>query len=656
MSPLAPRALFFLLLAAPLRAGQIEGRVNVELPGQNGSLGAGLGAPAPLQLTVPSLSPGLAPSLTPSPLLAAPAPLPAPAAAGALDAARPIPALPPSAIAVDAAPAALAAAKPAAFAADAAEPSFSPAAADAGRALFDQAAPKRGVLDAVKNFFSWGEAAPAWPGKAGQAVRVGAIKTTLDSIAGQGGTSTVWKSRDGNFAVKLLHPQAMNAPGAGDEASILRAIDGRDLPFAKLYAESSDGRVLIKEFVEGRTAHELAARGKFDRSPAEGWAELAAKLIRGGVTADLAPGNLVWQHWRSRWMVVDAGGLKDGGPADVLRQLAGAQTLRAAGLRPGDFLSGLRARLGSDSPRWLETEKAIRERPVFEHLRPALDDAIERGAGAPRLVFSAAPKGPAGIDDSVVTPKELVKRFGWDPRRAKEKVRLHGDDPGKLNTQITALKEPGRPELVMKIAQWDIIRNEVAVRRLARRFFGRYFRVPASLAVKEGLDSWMIMERADASPSYGNPFNLEQRVAVALFARTFGISDVNQGNVLTAHGRGLPWMIDFEQAFGRSDPNTGKHIPDERIALEKPWMHRRELNVIEQYQPAIKAWRATLKLPESRAGIEADLVASGFTKAEAAGLLALFDANAADLDWTLQNDADFVNQFVARNAGQGETR
>jgi hypothetical protein len=269
-----------------------------------------------------------------------------------------------------------------------------------------------------------------------------------------------------------------------------------------------------------------------------------------------------------------------------------------------------------------------------------------------RLVFSAAPKGPAGVDDSVVSPKELVKRLGWDPRRAKQRIKLHGDDPGKLNTVITLLREPGRPELVMKSAQWHIIRNEAAVRRLARRFFGRYFRVPASLAVQDGLDSWMVMENADGSPSYGNPFTLEQRVAVALFARTFGLSDMNQGNVLTARTRGLPWLIDFEQAFGRAGPDSGKHVPDERIALEKPWMSRFERNVIEQYQPAIKAWRATLKLPESRAGIEADLVASGFTKAEAAGLLALFDANAADLDWTLQNDADFVNQFVARNAAQ----
>ena len=33
---------------------------------------------------------------------------------------------------------------------------------------------------------------------------------------------------------------------------------------------------------------------------------------------------------------------------------------------------------------------------------------------------------------------------------------------------------------------------------------------------------------------------------------------------------------------------------------------------------------------------------------ETARLLAVFKANADDLDWTLQNDVDFVNQFAAR--------
>jgi hypothetical protein len=644
--------MFILALAAPLRAGQIDAPVSGDfMPGTSGgAVGSSLGAPTPVQLTVPSLTgtgaPTLASNLAPAPVFL-PAAVVLPAAAKA----EPVPVLPVSVVL-----AAVPAAVPAALAEHSRPAASAPeAAADEkglaeGAALFDQAKPS--LWTKLVERLPFGERAPAWPGKAGDVVRIGRVKTTLERRAGDGGTSTVWQSRDRQFAIKLLHPQALDVPGVRDEASVLRAVASSDLPVAKLYAESKDGRVLVKEFIEGATARELLAAGAFSRPQAEGWPELAAKLIRAGVTADLANGNLIWQHWRSRWVVADAGGLTDGRPSDVLKQLATPELLKN-GLGAADFLSGLRARLGPGSARWAATAADIRADAALAHLRPALDGLGARSAGAPALVFSPAPKAAGGLDDSVTTRKEVVKRLGFDPFLSKTKVKLHGEDPGKLNTVLLSIEEPGKPKIVMKTAAWDIIRNEAAGRRLARRFFGRYFRVPASLSVQDGYDSFMVMEKADASPSYyQGAFTLEQRVALALFIRTFGISDVNQGNVLAAHGDGLPWLIDFEQAFGRADPATGKHLPDERIAQEKPWMSLQVRNRIEDYQPAIAAWRAALAEPASRKGIEGDLLASGFTPAEAAWLLARFDLNAADLDWTLQNDADFVNQFVDRKAAQ----
>jgi len=223
--------------------------------------------------------------------------------------------------------------------------------------------------------------------------------------------------------------------------------------------------------------------------------------------------------------------------------------------------------------------------------------------------------------------------------------------PSLLNLAAPTLASILAPApVVVKIAEWYIIRNEVALRRLVRRFFGHHLRTPASAAVNRGYDSYLVMEKINASPShYADAFTLEQRVAAALFIRTFGVSDVNPGNVLVAHDKGLPWLIDFEQALGRSAPVAGR-IPDERIALEMPWMSRFLRNRVEDYQPGVRAWRAFLKKPKVRAAILGDLTASGFTPADAAALLARFDLNAADLDWTLQNDADFVNQFVDRNA------
>ncbi|MBI2787881.1 MAG: hypothetical protein HYX59_04295 [Elusimicrobia bacterium] len=651
MIPSVPRALFLIALAVPLRAGQVEGPVSGQAsPGsQSGAIGTTLGAPAPVTMTVPSLTglagPNLASALAPSPSLVPVSAVAAVQPAVPVQAA--VPALPASVV-TPAKPAALAEAR--ASAAAVPEKAAGEQAAAQGAELFDQAKP--GFWAALREKLPFGERFPSWPGKAGDTLRVGRLKTTLGSVAGEGGTSKVWKTADGNYAVKLLHPGAMALPGVREEAAILRALAGSDLPVAKLYGESPDGTVLVKEYIDGATAHQLLERGALSRSQSEGWPELAAKLISKGVTADLARGNLVWQHWRTRWVIVDAGSLTDGGPKAVLDQMMAPELLARAGIDGAEFLSGLRARLGPDSAAWgrtladLKSSKAaaapLAELAARDAARPA----------APRLVFGPAPKGPAGLDDSVVSGGEVVKRLGWDPANAKNPQKLHGDDPGKLNTTILSVSKPGKAPLVVKIAQWDIIRNEVAVRRLARRFFGRYFRVPASLAVENGFDSYMVMERIDASPAYySDAFDLEQRVAAAVFIRTFGVSDVNPGNVLAAHDKGLPWLIDFEQAFGRSAPVAGR-LPDERIALEMPWMSRAVRNRVEDYQPGVRAWREHLKKPETRSAILADLAASGFTKEQAAGLLARFDLNAADLDWTLQNDADFVNQFVARSSAQ----
>lgn len=650
VTPLTVRALFLLALAGPVRAGQIEAPVSGEFrPGtRSGAAGSPLGAPVPLQLTVPSLSGAAVPSL----LALAPAPIVQPALAQSAAAkAAAVPVLP-AAAAIQDKPRALAGTLKAAAAA----PRTTEADQDPGRALFDQGGERTaepaasGLWDKVKNILSLGEAAPAWPGKAGDAVRVGGIKTALDEVAGQGGTSTVWRSRDRNYAIKILHPGARAVPGAGEEAATLRAIENSDLPVAKLLAESRDGLVLVKEFIDGDTAHKILERGAFSRSQAEGWPELAAKLISRGVTADLARGNLVWQHWRTRWVVADGGGLTDGGPRAVLDQLLAPELLSSAGVDPGAFLSGLRARLGPDSGLWAETLAGLRTSPAHAASVAALARRDAATPAAPKLVFAPAPKGPAGLDDALVSGGEAAKRLGYDPLRAGTKVMLHGDDPGKLNTTVFSAEAPGRRPVVVKIAPWDVIQNEVALRRLARRFFGRYFRVPASVAVKKGYESYMVMEKLDAEPShFKNVFNLEQRVAVALFTRTFGVGDVNPGNTLAPRDGGLPWLIDFEQALSRAAPVAGR-VPDERIALEMPWMSRTSRNRVEDYQPAVRAWRAVLAKPETRAAILGDLAASGFTPADAAALLARFDLNAADLDWTLQNDADFVNQFAERSA------
>ncbi len=127
MMPRSPRALWILVLAGTVRAGQIEAPVSGQnAPGrQTGAIGSNLGAPVPVQLTVPSLTgigaPRLQAALSPTPSLVQPV---------AVQAAV-VPALPVSAVT---------AAKPKALAANAEAVPSAPAVieTDAGRAMFDQ--------------------------------------------------------------------------------------------------------------------------------------------------------------------------------------------------------------------------------------------------------------------------------------------------------------------------------------------------------------------------------------------------------------------------------------------------------------------------------------------------------------------------------------
>ncbi|MCM2305299.1 MAG: hypothetical protein NDJ72_11385, partial [Elusimicrobia bacterium] len=395
MIPLVPRALLLLALAGSLRAGQIEAPVSGQAaPGsQSGAIGSSLGAPVPVQMTVPSLT-GAAPSLAlapaPAPVFLQPSAAPAAAvpvqAAVAVQAAAPaLPALPVSAV-TPAGPAALAEAPRAA--ASAPDSRGEEAGLAEGAALFDQAKPS--FWSALRDKIPFGERFPAWPGKAGDVLRVGRLKTTLGSVAGEGGTSKVWKTADGNYAVKLLHPGARGLPGVKDEAAILRALEKTDLPVAKLRAESPDSSVLVKEYIEGATAHELLERGALSRSQSLGWPELAAKLISAGVTADLARGNLVWQHWRTRWVIVDAGSLSDGGPRAVLDQMMAPELLSRAGIDGADFLAGLRARLGPDSAKWSEVLAGLRGSKAAAAPLAALAARDAARPAAPRLVFGPA--------------------------------------------------------------------------------------------------------------------------------------------------------------------------------------------------------------------------------------------------------------------------
>jgi hypothetical protein len=187
------------------------------------------------------------------------------------------------------------------------------------------------------------------------------------------------------------------------------------------------------------------------------------------------------------------------------------------------------------------------------------------------------------------------------------------------------------------------------MRRVVRSFFGTAFQTPGSLAVRNGYDSYMVMSVAEGSKSFSHdPMDRFHRVAMSLLAQTFGLYDVNRGNVLSKSSREVT-LIDFEQSLSRRTP-VASRVPDRGIAEEMPWTSLEETNHIEDYLPAIQDWRAVFLSPRTQAQLEVILRESGFDAAEIPGVLAQLKANAADLEWALQNDVEFANLFVQRRA------
>ncbi|HXT00572.1 MAG TPA: hypothetical protein VN915_07850 [Elusimicrobiota bacterium] len=597
-------------------------------------------APAPVSLSVAPL--GAAPFLSATPLPASPALAAAPAAASAPSA----PALAPAAAVPEALPVAAAAS------ARETGPAAAPARAGAGtpsreeedgagvgegRALFDAASfaadGSPGLWTRLKGMAGFGERVPAWPGAAGETLRVAKRSFTLDTKLADG----VWRTAGGLHVVTLAPPGRTNRA----EADALRALEGTDIPHAGLVAVSADGRALVQELIDDDDARDLLARG-FQRQHVEGWAELAARLIRAGATGDLTPGNLIWQRWRGRWILSDARGVRRAEPGEVVASLL-TPASRSAGVDPAEFLAAVRARLGPDAAEWARTLSALRTPD-----RAALDAHDRALPPAPRLAFG--PAGSAPYPDDAGPAKRVRTALGYDPLTIRPRRMLHADDPGKLNTEVFSVAPPGKTEVAVKIAEWGVVRRELALRRVIRRWFGRWFDSPSAFGVAAGRESYLVMEFKDGAPDhYQGRLPLEQRAALAVLVHAFGIWDVNPGNVLFP-ARGKPVLLDFEQALSRRAP-VASRVPDEGIAVEMPWVSRFEINRAEDYQPAVREWRALLAEPASKAALVEDFKAAGYTAEEAAALLRLVEANTADLDWTIANDVEFANQFVKKRRG-----
>lgn len=653
-----------LLLSAPSWAVKVEVPVGEVRAGGAGNAAGAAGTISPLQLNVLPLNSALSLSATPNlnPLSALgsapraqatqPLPLSAGRALPAADDARPLPApLMASALPAPAQGPAPAGLGPAAMAPAGEGAASDGATADAGAldasALdaakrFDGAAATRGgFLDALKAALPWGERAPAYPGAAGDRVRLGRYKLELHDALSRGPNAVVWGVPGGrDYAVKLFRAESRPAAAAEREL-LLRIKDDKNIQHARLLESSADGLALLKERYEGETTAALLARARFQPHETGYWADFAAGLLRAGVTADLSPSNILRTRASSKFVLLEAAGVRAAPARETLAALLDPALLGKAGVEPAAMLAMIRGRLGPDSPLW---RGVLKEASAVPALAPALASLAAADAARPaprRYPFGeAAPARSGALTDEVVTAKELVKRLGFDPWQAKSKSRfVH--DANKLNTELYTVKEPGKPELFLKRADWWMIQRELAVRRIITRFFGHWFDVPHALAVNAGRESYLVMEKAGGSAHGQGNLTVEQRVAFAVLANALGLYDVNEGNVLYPFPPAKKvTLLDFEQALGRRSPVPGRAT----FIEELPWLDRRKRMDVEDFHDGVRAWRAFFSRPGAAQALSADLAAAGYEPAQAAYLSSIVAANTEELHATIQDEVEYGNR------------
>lgn len=628
-------ALFFVGQPSAAASKVAVEEVRVVGPGA-GAMPALPAPPVKLQLSAPALSAPKAPALTALAPSVAAAPNAVAAAYQPAAAIAALPALPISAVPA-AAPVSPEAAAPSA---PALEELPSLQAAERGGAPARESA-WASAKRWLKHRFQGEDQLPGWPPKEGAKVKLSGRTWTIRKELAEGGGSKVFDTDNPMHVVKVVHPEFKGLPHYSEEREALQALARTKVAHSGLVAASADGMVLVKEKIDGESREQLQARKHWTGDHQLGYGLLASQLIAAGYTADLIPSNLIWERWRSRWTLIDAGGARPGRPSEVLRQLFTGPL--SEGMDKTAVLRGLRGHLGPESAAWARTVEDGRADAALAPAFAALSAFDAKLALPAAIEFqSEAPKGI--LDDSKVSAKEARKRLGYAPWDVEDRQQLKFDD-AKLNTDVVRLHPKDKAPVVLKKSNWGVIRNELFVRKVVHRWFARYFETPAALAVEDGYDSWMVMESASGAPSYfGTKANLEQRVALALLVHSFALSDMNEGNVLYPQV-GRPVLIDFEQALGTRDPNTSR-VPDERIALEMPWMSRAEPNVPEKYYPAASAWRALLARPGTQAELREMLLESGFKASEAEQVMASVRYNVSQLEAVILADAQFVNRFV----------
>lgn len=529
-------------------------------------------------------------------------------------------------------------------------------AVEAGRASFDGAG---GLLSEsappapVRGFSIWRsvrrllrpDKAPAYPGKAGETARLEGQTYKLERKAFEDEHSTAWLPRfEDRITVRLVKPGGEAA--IREELAALRILKAAGVGHREIREVGEDGRIVVQDNLTGDSMAHMLKKGVWARSRQAGYVDMAAKMIRAGLAADVRPGDMVYEHWRSRWSFSKVSGLRKAGAWEVLSRFWNDEILDGAGLPRAHFLSGLRGRFGVDSPEWRELVKSAEGVP---ELKKAMDALARRDAARPppeKLVFEAETEKGGNLDDTLLMWGRLKKQLGYDPLGITPRTALHADDPGKLNTNVFSIPTKDGKRVV-KVSNVEVIRNELFLRKVVHRFFAKYFMTPWSVAVYNGMDSLMVMQTvvSGARATSQTPMTRDQRAAMAVLMRTFGVYDVNAGNVYYPYRgkKGRVGLIDFEQALGKTHPVPGR-IPDQTLLQELPWVNHSDV-VMEDFLEAIAQWREFFHRPKTQAAVREMMEESGFSPDEIEHYMGLFAGNVRRLEWTLQTDVDFSKNF-----------
>jgi hypothetical protein len=277
---------------------------------------------------------------------------------------------------------------------------------------------------------------------------------------------------------------------------------------------------------------------------------------------------------------------------------------------------------------------------VTEAVRAAVAGVL--GASEPPGPEKPLPEPAAPFPEGFTTRAKVVAGLGYDPARERGSLL---SSPEKASSYVARVTPAGRPGVVVKIAPEETVVNEMAMRGVLESFddFSGSLRAPRTGAYRRWfLKPVMVMEdiRRQGSRMTAADLPMGQKAALALFALTFGVHDLNPGAFLR-----VGWRRTVVTDFERARSETRAAAPNRIGAFsETLWVSTSYLNDEADYRPALTRWRETFAKPQSQEKLAGILRSAGVPEARIARDLEVFRGNLERLPRVLAADITLANR------------